>query len=371
MAAGLTPANGATGQSKTAQIRMEFCSMTGLELNYFRLLNPNGQIYTDVTVDSGEYWATLTPNIPLVDGVTYTVQADGRINDGGTVKAIAPGTWGFTIATPVTDYLYQQDFNGTGYSIPHTLTQNQCQVLFNSTYCRNASEGSIHLAEDPSGGGRTPVLKVDLKEGEYGLNNGNGMQSEVHWVPRSDSSWPDNQEEIYFSFDIYFPDSFIYNFSTKIMKVQTTPRETDESYEGNYARLGVDWMGNNSFTQDVIGSTYAQFDGQIASYEYWAQRTSFQKRLSAGFQKGVWQTVECHGLMNTPRSASNGISHYYLNGQLIETHSNVQWVDRADKAWSYCMLSIYSGGGSDQWRQPQNQSVYLDNLIISTNPITH
>ena len=98
MAAGLTPPNGATGQNKTVQIRMEFCSMTGLELNYFQLLNPNGQIYTDVTVDSGEYWATLTPNIPLVDGVSYTVQADGRINDGGTVKAIAPGTWGFTIA---------------------------------------------------------------------------------------------------------------------------------------------------------------------------------------------------------------------------------------------------------------------------------
>lgn len=341
--------------------------MTGLELNYFRILRPDGEILTDVTLVTGDYWATLTPNIYLSDGVTYSVEADGRINDGGTVKAIAVGTWEFTIAQPATDYIYEEDFSGTPYSIPHQLSEAQCISQFDWEFVRNANAGTVHLDNDPEpGGNRSPVLRVDFVEGEWGYgHNGvaSGMQAKINWPGGVE------KEELYMAFDVFFPDSFIFNFACKIWGVFTDGALDDPA--GEYGRVGVDMWGNNDFINSFTSPfPNCTVDGEIAVYQYYEARSGHAQQTARSYGQGVWSTIEIHAKMNTPRSSVNGEYHVYKNGQLISSSTNRQWSTIAH-AWNHCRLVLFAGGGSDKWRWAQNQSAYFDNFIISDNPITH
>ena len=377
MAAGLYPANGASGLSKSTQIRMDFCSMTGLQLNYFNLLNPDGSIFTDIVLDSGASWATLTPNTYLADGVTYTVEADGRIDDGGTIKAIAPGTWSFTVANPSTQYLYEEDFGGTGYSIPHVLTQNECTSQFGWGYATNANSGNLTLVADPSGGGRGPVLKIDFYEGNWGLNKTNSG-----FTPRNTgfqgSIWSHaGKDELYFAYDMFVPNSFIYNFSMKNTRMQGGLFQSNNDHVtngGKYCECGMGWWGENP-SSTAIRQTYGcgsqtNVDGDLSVYKYHVD--DFQDNDNSGvpYDKGLWTTIEMHVKINTV-SVADGEYHVWKNGVPIQSRTNVQWRNSVDPTmqWDLVSMVFYEGGGPCS-AAPANQSLYIDNLIISDNRIT-
>lgn len=388
MAAGLTPANGAT-VSKSTAIRMEFCGMTGLELNYFRLINPNGQIYTDVTLDSGEYWATLKPNIPLVDGVSYTVQADGRISDGGTVKAIAPGTWGFAIATPVTDYLYQEDFSNTSYSIPHVMkNQSECTANqptgFGWDYVgkQAAEAGNLTLVADPAGTGRTPVLKIDFWEGNYAID-----KTAPGYFPHQSGfqaglPFSSGKTEVYYAFDIYYPDDWIHNshmyqgcatFSSSFIANNNSSLFGDMKYIGTKV-FGVNPTVDAIQLEQGCSLGFADFDGQITSYQYHSERHQFQTgwaRTNVSMKRGVWQTIEVHVKDNSPNSSANGELHIWQDGKIILEDTTIRWNDTsgATQTWDQAMLIFYESFNSCSMA-PKNQSLYLDNVILSDSRIT-
>lgn len=338
--------------------------MTELYINSFKLLAPNGSTI-ETTMVVGDYWATLTPILSLNNGQTYSVEAEGRINDSGTVKQILPGTWAFTVAVPVTDTLIYEDFSGFAFSLPHTLTDSE---WINETgFGRLINPGGTHLVADPeypSGGGRGTVLKIDFVEN--GLNvgspgNPNGLQSTISWSGGE-------KNELYMAYDIFIPNSFIFNFMCKNMSFKTTGNGGDT--QGTYARMGTDWAGDNSWTSNVLGSSVASVDGEIQVYLYSNAQREDHDNTNTAYTKGVWNQIEFHGLMNSTPSASDGEYHVWKNGQLIATRTGLRYLTRSG-GWYDAMLLFYSGGSSEKFRQPQNQSIYLGNLIISENPITH
>jgi len=355
--------------------------MTGLELNYFRIINPNGTIFTDVTLDVGEYWATLTPttSISLVDGITYSVVADGRINDNGTVKAIAAGTWAFTIAVPSTDYLYEESFNGTPYTIPHVLTQNQCISQFGWLNANTANEGNATLVDDPNGSGRGTVLKIDFYEGNYAKN-----KTAPGYIPHvtglSAAIWAHaGKDELYFSYDIYVPSTFVYNFTMKNTRMQGGDFQANNDHVANggkYCECGMGFEGENplstAFREEYGCSQRTTIDGELSVYQYYA--TDFQHFTPTGipYTKGAWNTIEMYVKINTPHTASNGEFKVWKNGSLIVSRDNRQWRNSVDPTmqWDKVSLLFYEGGAKACWAAPQNQSLYVDNLIISENRIT-
>jgi len=377
MAAGLSPQNGATGLSKTTSIRMEFCSMTGLELNYFRILRPDGEIFTDVTLDSGEAWATLTPNTPLSDGVTYSVEADGRINDGGTIKAIAVGTWAFTIAQPSTDFLYNEDFEGTGYTIPHVLTAQQCVSNFGWAYATNANSGNVSLVNDPSGGGRGTVFKIDFYEGNWGLN-----KTVSGYTPRNTgfqgAIWGHaGKDELYFSYDMFVPNDFQYNFSMKNTRIQGGQFQStnNPANYGKYCECGMGWWGNNPGSNifRILGGCGIQspVDGDLSVYQYYSTRFQDNDNTGIPYVRGQWNRCEMYVKQNTPYTSANGEYEFWLNGTSIISNNTRQWRNGVNQTmqWDLVSLVFYEGGGPCS-AAPANQSLYLDNLIISDNKIT-
>lgn len=390
MAAGLSPPNGATGQTKSTQIRMEFCGMTELELNYFQLKNPDDSINSDVIMVSDDNSATITPNTYLADGATYSVVADGRINDNGTVKAINVGTWAFTIGQPVTDFLYQEDFSNTGYSIPHVMTESQCKASqpsgFEWGYAKNASAGNLTLVTDPeSGGNRTPVLKIDFWEGNYRLDrtapgytpHPTGMQAGL--------PFSGGKTEIFVAYDIFYQSDFIFNFSMYNMIAFSDSFDdigATRDHVGEILLGGISFWGDNA-TADAIAAQYGcggvynppHIDGGLCFYQYNAEGNMQEgsgTRASAGYKKGVWQTIEMQITNNSPNSSSNGIGRIWQDGVLVFEDTGIQWNDTSGGTltWDNVMLSFFEGGNSACWMAPQNQSCYIDNVIISENRIT-
>lgn len=389
MAAGLTPANGATGLSVTTTFRIEFCGMTGLEINYFNLLNPQGSVVGSpgspaFDVTQGDYWAELEPHQNLTEGVTYSLEIDGRINDNGTIKQLAAGTWDVTIAVPDTEFLYSENFNNTSYSIPHQLSENQCQASqptgFGWGYCNTAEAGNVHLVNDPApGGSRGTVMRIDFYEGNYAIwstvpgytAHPSGMQGSI---------WSHSGiDELYLAYDIFYPNSFIYNFAMKNSRIgggEFQASDNPANY-GKYCECGTGFWGNNPSSRAAAlqygcGEIQTPVDGDIAVYSYHANRFQHTEKSGTPHQKGQWNRVELHVKINTPYTSSNGEYHFWLNGQLIQSVTDRQWRNGVDSTmqWDLITLVFYEGGNTGCWVCPQNQSLYLDNLIISENRIT-
>jgi len=128
--------------------------------------------------------------------------------------------------------------------------------------------------------------------------------------------------------------------------------------------------GNNSFITNRGLFPIADIDGEIVVYQYHTGRRQQSSGTGVAYTRGSWNRMEVHCKMNSPRSSSNGEYHIYKNGQLVGSNTSRRWVTTS-QAWHRCYFTIYAGGDSNVWIMPQNQSVYLDNIIISENPITH
>lgn len=371
MAAGLTPANGATGLSVTTTFRIEFCGMTGLEINYFNLLNPQGSVVGSpgspaFDVTQGDYWAELKPHQNLTEGVTYSLEIDGRINDSGTIKQLAAGTWDVTIAVSDTEFLYHKAFNDTGYSSPHQFSEAQIKNYLGADYFQGATEGQVELAADPAGGGRGDVLKIDYQPNCIGstpdLNLGVcGSQAQIHF---SDNGIA-HKDEVYLAYDVFFPSDYVFPRLQKTIALMSDEHSGGiQSEEGKELYLIMLPGGGPSegpkVDQGLLIYTTDAADGQLNDHS-----------TGVIIQKGVWNQIELHAKLNDLGS-SNGEGHLYLNGAEIYGETNKVWIDNRAPTidWEQILLHFYVGGSSSEFYHPKAQSMYIDELTLSDNRIT-
>ena len=102
--ASTSPANGATGLSRTAVATATFSkpvSQATLTDTSFTLTGPAGAVAGAIAYDAASRTATLTPSAPLAYGTTYTARlsTDVRGTDGNSLSA--PLSWTFTTAAAV------------------------------------------------------------------------------------------------------------------------------------------------------------------------------------------------------------------------------------------------------------------------------
>jgi PKD repeat protein len=200
----------------------------------------------------------------------------------------------------------------------------------------SAESGNVKLSF-----GRTPILASPTLQPLADFN-------EVYWrfYIRVASGWQDNARKI--SRAIIFSDS---NWSQ--------------------AAIGHHWEGNNgSLTtgldpvSGVIGDTvvtngYNDFDNMI-----WLGKANGSTEVYAPDNQERWICMELQMKLNNPGLA-DGEFRYWIDGTLEAERSGLNWRGSYDDyGINALFLEHYMNGGS-----PQAQSRFLDNFVVSTQPI--
>ncbi len=86
------------------------------------------------------------------------------------------------------------------------------------------------------------------------------------------------------------------------------------------------------------------------------------------FTPGKWQCVEMQYTMNTP-GQSNGIARSWLDGDLALSRTNVRYRETTKLAIDNFTFSTFFGGSGPQWASTQDQYIYYDNIVMSSQPI--
>ena len=122
-------------------------------------------------------------------------------------------------------------------------------------------------------------------------------------------------------------------------------------------------------------------DGKIVNYVYHANQSNIygdKVKWNDGpegqvyFKRGAWNRVEIYYKMNTP-GVLNGRLKGWLNGKLaLDTNRIMYRMPGGEKLKiGNLYFGTYYGGANASWAPSTDQYVYFDNVVISTQPITH
>jgi hypothetical protein len=116
---------------------------------------------------------------------------------------------------------------------------------------------------------------------------------------------------------------------------------------------GTDTIGN------VLTAGYNDF-----AHMRWLGARGSTLTLFDSAHIGQWYCIEVHAKLNDPGS-SNGVMQLSINGTLQAQDTGMNWVgDFTAYGFNVVMLENYWNAGA-----PQNEDRYLDNFVVSTQPI--
>jgi hypothetical protein len=389
-----TPANSSTNQTTTTTVRADFTDMSNLQINKFQVFNQSGDALAG-TAQQGENWCEFFPAVPLTNNKTYTVSLTGRITDSDdTVKSISSGTWGFTtIDTGAAGTLFSQNFTGLVASVPHAITSSEAEDYFSDSSV-TTTKGLVSpvgfdaqkawIVEDPFNTGRGHVLRIDALEGFWGLGRSDIYPDEPSTVQAfirySDTP---TEEDLYLAYDIAVDNNFIFPKAIKFTGLFTNTGGSPDIF-GDYASASpVVWGGGVPYDDEIMSIYYYNLTRNAHQYALTnpaTSGTSIYSSPAAGynsiyFTRNVWHRVEVRATMNTVvGSTAQGDGKLQVWWDGVQVYSNESWNwkdDTEDLKWQFAKLQTFYGGSGQDWAAPRNQSMYYDNIIISTSPITH
>jgi hypothetical protein len=114
----------------------------------------------------------------------------------------------------------------------------------------------------------------------------------------------------------------------------------------------------------VSGGTVVTSGWNDVAHFNWLGASRGPTGIFAPANANTWYCVETHVKLNTP-GQSDGVFEFWVNGHLEARQTNLNWVGTY-AAYKMNVFSIesYIGDGS-----PRAQERYLDNMVISTQPI--
>jgi len=280
-----------------------------------------------------------------------------------------------------------------------------------STYgMAGVAAGACQLVDDPFGTGRGTVLKVDMYKDQWGYGQSDivtnpepmGIQANVYWddgAGHTDSSF----EEVYYSIDMAFPVGFIFPVSIHgwQMKNALAGQESDlphrrvvgkfRLFTSNIGQVSSDNGGlEPSVTASrvpangdhVMGNYYYNYDSVQRTKMWTDQPTLAPERADANaiytqHIPGKWARLESYYKLNTSDSAPNGILESWFNGVKVVDIQDFKWRgivpggnDYMSEKFNASIFKNWVGGSGQMFAAAQDQSMYFDNLIVSTSRIT-
>jgi hypothetical protein len=327
---------------------------------------------------TGEISGALTITSDAVNSPETVMLAGNGIvvDESGASSSDSP----ILIDTTVPEIQFYQDFNDLG--VQTVLSDQQIKDNFypiTSSVTNNASPAGVTVVTDPAISGRGNSLRVFFPEGEY-ANGASGAAWQTA-IPPGD--------EYYFAYDIYIPVGFNWPLGSKLPGLfggslsAASGKKTPNGVDGFAVRQTV-----FSERQDGDTAGYSNIgNGVLAANTYTYDRATalriYNPNLSNSFDgaaklsPGRWVSIEQRVVLNDATDVTgigvkaNGVYEAWVDG--VQVFSETNWVYRQNTSLQIDHINFiwYYGGGSDDWGAREDQHMYFDNFVVSTQPITH
>lgn len=193
-------------------------------------------------------------------------------------------------------------------------------------------------------------LRVSYPKGGYDISG-----SGVGWVKGFTS-----HDDLYCSYAIRFSENFEFVKGGKMPGLAggtgNTGGDKPDGSDGWSARIM--WRSGGALVQYVYHPDQPTIYGE-----------DFQWNAPA-LTPGIWYRVETRIAMNSP-GRHDGIIQSWLNGQQVLDVQNIRFRDVGSFAIDALRFETFFGGGDASWAPSRDVSVFFDDIIISTDAITH
>jgi len=272
----------------------------------------------------------------------------------------------------------------------YPLSAAEAAPLFNRTAADFTSQlmtegwdyGNGVLVDDPFNSGRGTVLEVKSYKDYWGRGQSD-IISPIDIHPSGvginyKHAVAGDVDELYMAMDIAVHTSFIWPLGIHTWSASSVITGPDVS---------ALFQLSNPYIPGNPGS-YATTSQYTDKYHYWSNDPT-GSHVSPGtdptvtyatFKKDQWNSVEHHFKLNTVTAGTpnaDGELQAWMNGVLVADFSPASgtgFIWRDDDSILFDdgsgQFTVWYGGASQMWACPQDQSIFFDNLIISTNRIT-
>ena len=281
--------------------------------------------------------------------------------------------------------------------LPYILTLEDVGTMFNVPFysMEGVASGANQLVDDPFNSGRGTVLKSDFYKDQWGHGQSDivldpvpmGIQVDVRWDgPPSYTDFT----EIYFAMDMAFPLDFIFPWSIHTWSMKNgylvpyddLPRNIVGDYRLFTANMGqinavLDARVPDTGGDHSLGNYYYNAE-KIQRTKYWTDQPTLApenadaEAMYAQHVRGKWMRMESHYKLNTTYAPYNGIMESWVNGVKVLEITDFPWrtSDFSGYNFDWSIFGNWVGGNSQDFAVVQDQSMYYDNLIVSTERIT-
>jgi hypothetical protein len=173
-----------------------------------------------------------------------------------------------------------------------------------------------------------------------------------------------NHQELYCAYRIRFEAAFNFVKGGKIPGLSGGNHPTGCSgvpsgTDGFTARMM--WREGGAAVQYVYYPDQAQTCGDDFPWNVGGTRA---------FKRGVWYSLEHRLLLNTG-DQPNGTMQAWFDGELALDRKNVRFRSVDSVPIDSFYFSTFFGGSSADWAPPEDEYVDFDDIVVSTQPITH
>lgn len=271
----------------------------------------------------------------------------GAASDGGGGMAQSAGTGGGG-AAPTGPELFRATFDA---ATPGPYAEAAVEADFNGapTWNDGLDEGRATIVEE----GNQRFLRVTYPANQFGPANG-GVQFKV---PLGGS-----HDELFFAYRVRFGEGFSFMKGGKLPGLVggSSPTGCSPDPDGFSARNM--WRGGGDIVQYVYWPEQPNTCGDDLDYETGGDALSFNP--------GQWHTVEHRVRMNTVGS-QDGVLEAWVDGELSLSDDARLWRNDGTFAIDTLYFSTFFGGSDSSWAPASAQTVDFDDLVVSTEPLSH
>jgi len=376
----LSPQNGATANQSV--VTALCANMTGLVVNDFIVTFGGSEVAGSFTFNSNS--TTFTPQSGTLPPGVYVADIQGRITDtDGDVKQISIAAWTFTIVSSGSSgVIYKMDLSA--YPAGTILTRTQAAVIFQNPAITNGvgsdafDAGRIMVETDPFGSNEK-VLSVQFIEGVAGHTDTGGQ-----WKIPLGAGYDDVYLAIQYGVDNDWICPKGIHLPIITGDVWLASSEPVSGQFASFHQLG----GNNTYIDSISTPIVPGLvNNSLWSYIYHQNRVRHDRYANLVdptvlsrdsiphpqpfLINDSYVTYESRMEMNSIGSV-DGANQAWWAGNLV-VDELIEWRDIAGQQVTQIIMSFHLGGVKTQpeWFGPQNQKMYIKDVTVSENPISH
>jgi hypothetical protein len=241
----------------------------------------------------------------------------------------------------------------------------------------NNRQSTLDIVQDASDdANNTKALKI-----YYPANSLGDQEGGTNWNTMLGNKY----SEIYISYDVYFMPGFQFQKGGKLPSPKAGLVEVQghfnrpDGYDGFAGGLMFNSLGNinfyiyypdsrlDSYGESILWGTTGYpagyFSPSVINYSYGSGKI-------ANADPGKWHNITFRLVANSIKSEGvgnfDGILEAYFDGVLLSQVSNILWRRTANLGIDCFRMCTFFGGNDDSWRNPIEEWIKIDNILLYT-----